>query len=360
MSWFLVYNKCRLLRGFAGLAAASIAHCFIFSASAAAHPGWGIVLDRQGQVYFGDVEQNTIWRINKQGKLEALATGKHSHSLFLAEDGTVFGEHVYYDAAGARWISSIWKLTPDGHVSDVMPPTSSPPKGSGIFMDREGNIYSVYGGASESREAALLKRTPVGEISVFAGGEQGHRDGKGDQARFMDILGMAWGPDGSLYLMDRSCVRRVKPDQTVTTVGGDPLAGVDRGEHPRLLGLAVDGEGNVYAADYDYHCIRRIAQDGGVSTLLSDGFFWSPSGVTVVGDDLYILEHQTESPVAVLGALGVGPYARVRRLSRDGTVTTLATLWGRNTGVGVAVVAAVIVSTVLVWRIRRRRRRSRL
>ena len=345
-----------MIRVLIGSMAVIVAHCVYFSASVEAHPGWGIVRDRQGRVCFGDVEQNTIWRINTDGRVEAIATGRHSHSLFLAEDGTLFGEHVYYDAAGARWISSIWKITPDGQVSDIVPPTSSPPKGSGIFLDREGNIYSVWGGASESNQTLLLRRAPGGEVTTVAGGERGHVDGKGDQARFIDILGMAWGPDGSLYLMDRSCVRRVMMDGTVTTMGGDPLAGVERSEHPRLLGLAVDAAGNVYVADYDYRCVRRMTPDGSVGTVLSSSFFWSPSGVTVVGDDIYVLEHQPESPVAVFGALGVGPYARVRKLSRDGTVTTLAMLWGRNTGVGTGAVFVVVLA-VIAWRLRRRRRR---
>lgn len=330
----------------------------LFAADTFAHPGWGLIVDRKGDIYFGDVETNTIWKLNRERRLEAITTGKHSHSLYLDEAGNLFGEHVYFDEAAAQWISSIWKLTPDGSLTDVVPPTSGPPKGSGVFMDRAGNVYSVQGGASVSDRAELLKRSPDGTVTVLAGGERGHADGKGAEAKFTYAIGMAWGPDGSLYVTDASCVRRVATDGTVTTIGGDPLAGVVRSENPRLLGLAADSHDNVFVADYDYHCVRQITPDGVVNALLNSGFLWSPSGVTVDGDDLYVFENQPESVVGILGALGIGPYARVRRLSADGRVTTIVSLWGRNTAVAVAGAFGLAALLVFGLRLRGRNRRA--
>lgn len=328
----------------------------LFAADAFAHPGWGIIVDRNGEIYFGDVETNTIWKFNRERRLVTIATGKHSHSLYMDEAGNLFGEHVYYHDSGAHWISSIWKLTPDGRLIDVVPPTSGPPKGSGVFMDRAGNIYSVQGGASASDRAELLRRSPDGTVTVLAGGERGHADGKGAEAKFKYAIGMAWGRDGALYVTDASCVRRVASDGTVVTIGGDPLAGAARSENPRLLGLAVDLHENVFVADYDYQCVRRISSDGAVDTLLTSGFFWSPSGVTINGDDLYVFENQPESVVGILGALGIGPYVRIRRLSADGTVTTIVSLWGRNTTVAVAWTFGFAALLVFGFWLRRRRK----
>lgn len=337
----------------------TLAICAVFAGDASAHPGWGILLDREGQIFFSDVQTNTIWKLNREGRLEAIVTHKHSHSLFGDEQGNLFGEHVYYDSAGARWISSIWKLSRDGQLTDVVPPTDSPPRGSGIFLDTTGNIYSVHGGASESERAELLKRSPDGQITVIAGGQRGHADGNGAQAKFNYVIGMVWGADGSLYATDGACARKITMDGTVTTIGGNPLAGVPRSEHPRLLGIAVDLSDNVYVADYDYGCVRQIASDGAVKTLVNSGFYWSPSGVTAVGDDLYVLEHQPESAVAVLAALNIGPYMRVRKLPADGTVTTLATVWGRNTALASVVAIGVLVLAFGGWRLRKRRRAHR-
>ena len=40
---------------------------------AAAHPPWGIAVDRQGRFYFADIDHgNHIWRIEAPGKLDPL------------------------------------------------------------------------------------------------------------------------------------------------------------------------------------------------------------------------------------------------------------------------------------------------
>ncbi len=337
----------------------SLAVCSTVAGEAAAHPGWGILLDREGQIYFGDVQTNTVWRLDSKQRLEAIVIGKHSHSLFMDEAGNLFGEHVYYEAADQQWISNVWKLTPEGQLTDVVPPTGRPPSGSGIFMDRDGNIYSINGGASESERVELLRRSLDGEIAVIAGGQRGYADGSGAQARFNSVIGMAWGPDGSLYVTDAACARKITKDGTVTTIGDNPLAGVPRGEHPRLLGITVDLSENAYVADYDYGCVRQIARDGAVTNLLSSGFYWSPSGVAAEVDDLYVLEHQPENVIALLAALNIGPYMRVRKLAADGTVTTIATVWGRNTVLATAVVIGVLALAIIGWRLRKRRRANR-
>ncbi|HEY7547696.1 MAG TPA: SMP-30/gluconolactonase/LRE family protein, partial [Blastocatellia bacterium] len=331
---------------------------FIFlllESPASAHPGWGIVVDKQNQIYFGDVTSNTIWKITAYGRLEAVASNKHSHSLYIDEAGNLYGEHVYYDQAGNRWISSVWRLAPDGHLLDIVPQTSHPASGSGVLVDREGNVYSVRGGASLSERTELIRRAPDGQITVLAGGERGHADGRGNEAQFRYIVGMAWGPDGSLYVTDASSVRRIMMDQTVTTIGSDPLAGVERSEDPRILGLTVDSAGNVYVADYEHRSIRRIASDGTVTTPVECGLFWSPTGVVANGDDLFILEHYPEAFPGVIMAF-VGPYARVRKLSADGTVTTLITVWGwtETNIIGAAVGAGALIA-LSVW-IRRKQR----
>lgn len=212
----------------------------------------------------------------------------------------------------------------------------------------------------ESERVELLRRSLDGEIVVIAGGQRGHADGNGAQARFNYVIGMAWGPDGSLYVTDAACVRKITKDGTVTTLGDNLLAGVPRSEHPRLLGITVDLLENVYVADYDYGCVRQITRDCAVNNLLTSGFYWSPSGVAVEGDDLYVLEHQPESVIAVLSALNIGPYMRVRKLSADGTATTIATVWGRNTALATAVVIAVLALAIIGWRLRKRRRANRV
>jgi hypothetical protein len=143
-------------------------------------------------------------------------------------------------------------------------------------------------------------------------------------------------------------------DGQISVIGGDPLDGVRATERPRLLGLTVDDANNIFVADYDSRCIRKIAASGQVSEVLNEGFLWSPSGVTAVGSQLYVLEHNPESPMMFLSALSIGPYARVVILGPDGEKTALATLWGKNTSVAALALVVIVTAPFAVRAIRRR------
>ncbi len=64
-------------------------------------------------------------------------------------------------------------------------------------------------------------------------------------------------------------------------------------------------------------------------------------------------------PLVILGDIGLGPYARVRKFSADGAVATIATVWGKNTGTFVLAVLAGGASLFFVFRFRPRNMRHR-
>src|SRR5918992_2930118 len=299
------------------LAIASI--CILLTTKAQAHPAWGIAVDRQGQVYFSDLK--TIWKIDAQGKLSVFRAGGHTHELNIDEAGNVYGEHDF---------SVIWKMTPAGDFSYIQAPTDNPPRGVSIWRDRDGNMYSVEQNNHLRRETLLWRRTPSGNVSVLAGSSYGHADGKGSQAKFSNIVGMAFGPDGSLYLTDSSSVRRVTMDGTVTTLArnvmvenasGNPAGGSS------LFGIAVDAQGKAFVADYGNRRILKIAPNGQMTTLIRTEESWFPTGVAERGGELYILE---ESHTPAYKPIGT----RVRKLFPDGRVTVLATVGGNRVSSG--------------------------
>src|SRR5262245_9032075 len=108
-----------------------------------AHPGWGIRVDSEGEVFFSDVDRNRVWKISRRGTLVSIIKGKHSHDLFLDQGDNLYGEHVYYEAATGRWISSLWQLTAKDRLVELSTPTANPPRGAGILRDATGNIFSV-------------------------------------------------------------------------------------------------------------------------------------------------------------------------------------------------------------------------
>jgi DNA-binding beta-propeller fold protein YncE len=324
--------------------------CVLGASSARAHEGWGIVVNPRGEIYVGDIPANVIWKISKEGKVEKVATGKHSHALVLDSAGNLYGTNPHFTLP----VRTVWRLSPDGQLTDVVPPAENFPLGLQSFiMDELGNMYSVSAPNRETRELLLLKRTPEGEIVSLAGSTKGHADGKGSQAKFLGIDGMAWGPEGDLFITDGPYVRRVTRDGVVTTITGpltDPVWEED------LSGIALDADGHIYAADFAHRRILKITSAGAVSTFLDTGSFWTPTGVTVAPDGVYTLEH-LRLPLGILGELEVGPYLRVRKVSLTSEVTELARVWGRWT-VAAAVAMAVMVGLIVLLVAGRNRKRQ--
>ena len=342
-------------RGFLVIVLAVFAQSLLCVESARAHEGWGIVVDRRGQIYFTDIPTNTIWRITREGKLEAFLSNKHSHALVLGEDGSIYGTEEHHAAAAG----SVWRIAPDGSFSEVFTPIRDFPLNLHPFIiDRDGNVYSTNSISfpNQSDKTTLLKAKPNGEVTILAGGIRGYRDGQGGEAQFSGIDGMAWGTDGSLYITDGLYVRRVAMNGTVTTLGNGALTGQSFGED--LMGLAVSPSGSVYVADYSQRRVLQLLPDGSTRTILETGLLWSPTGVTSVGDELYVLEH-LRMPLVVLGNIGIGPYARIRKISPDSTVQTITTVWGKRTLTFALMLLAIGALFIFIWRFRRRRNLQR-
>lgn len=300
---------------------AIVSICVLLPAKAQAHPAWGIAVDRQGQVYFSDLK--TIWKIDAHGKLSVFRAGdyRHTHEMNIDEAGNVYGEDNF---------SAIWRMTPAGGFSYIIAPANNPPKGISIWRDRDGNMYSVEQNNHLKRETLLLRRTPSGNVSVLAGSSYGHADGKGSQAKFSNIVGIAFGSDGSLYLTDSSSVRKVTMDGTVTTLARNVMVENASGNSAggsSLFGIAVDAQGNAFIADYGNRRILKIAPDGQMSTPIRSEESWFPTGVAERSGELYILE---ESHTPAYKPIGT----RVRKLSPDGKVTVLATVGENRTSSG--------------------------
>jgi len=297
---------------------------------AAAHPAWGIVVDRNNQIYFSDLE--TVWKIDAQGRLTVFrpgVSGRHIHELAIDEGGNLYGADYSYEPATREYINAIWRMTPAGGFSYILQPTKSLPRGMSIRRDRDGNMYSVEQDNHLKRETLLLRRTPDGQVGVLAGSSYGHADGQGGQVKFSSIVGMAFGADGALYVADGSSVRRVTMDGTVKTLA-DGLNAKSLNQNSvegeaqwgSLMGLTVNARGDVYAADHRNRRVLKVTSAGTVSTVAQAEQPWSPTGVALAAnDDLYILEVKLTPPRTIT--------PRVRRLSPDGKITLL-TAAGEN------------------------------
>jgi sugar lactone lactonase YvrE len=304
--------------------AALAAACALGAGAAQAHPAAGIVVDREGRVYFSDLVR--VWRVDARGNLSTFRDGKdlHTHELFIDEAGNVYGTDSRYDPATESDSVAVWRMTPAGEFKYLLAPTADPPRGLGMWRDRAGNTFAWERSDYRKRGAWLVRRSPGGEVTRLAGSDYGHADGRGEKASFGITRFTALGPDGSVYVTDESYVRRVSPDGTVTTVAADIRN--DRADKPEergapayLSGIGVDPQGSVYVADFSGGRVIRIAPDRKTETVFSSERPWTPNGVVWGGGALYVMEFYS--------ATERGPFhTRVRKLSPDGTSTVLATV----------------------------------
>ena len=194
-----------------------------------------------------------------------------------------------------------------------------------LAVDSAGNVY-----VADTGNGALRRITPSGVVTTLAGGSSS-TDVPGSAQWFWRPYGVAVDGTGNVYAADafNNTIVQVTPAGVVTTLAG--LAGQSgsangTGSAARFgfcTGVAVDSTGNVYVADTDNSTIRRITPAGGVTTLA--GLAGSPGSADGTGS---AARFSTPGGVAV-GSTGNIYVAdthncTIRRITPAGVVTTLA------------------------------------
>jgi len=237
--------------------------------------------------------------------------------------------------------------------------TPEPPVGRYANPDELGK-YSRPEGVSDETLARQSPRQGTADftVSTLAGSrDPGHADGPARVARFDGPAAVAVDPDGTLYVADsrNHAIRRISPNGQVSTVAGGPVPGHFGGYAdgpPRAArfcapaGVAVLPDGGVLVADTGNHRLRRIARDGTVSTIAGSATASDGLGQALGGyRDGPALQAQFRFPTGLaVDAEGVIYIAdtgnsRVRRLAK-GVVTTVPTSEG-----GMRAPTAVLVAS---------------
>ncbi len=253
----------------------------------------------------------------------------------LLEDVAGLGCNAQGDlfvAGGER--NLIFKVTADGKLStyagDGEEDSADGPAAQARFdgpedvvVDAEGNVYVAEGGSDRIRAIA-----PDGMVTTIAGGDDGFADGPGAQAQFDGPTGVAVDEDGNVFVADwgNNRVRKIAPDGIVSTLAGNGDKDFVDGPGGQAAfngpyAVAVDGKGDVYVADSGNNRIRRIGRDGVVSTFAGSGRHKTRDGVGVRASFLF----PTDLICRPSGGLLVveAGCAGVRRVDGDGRVTTL-------------------------------------
>jgi len=262
-------------------------------ATAQAHPGVGIVQDSRGNVFFTDTKQ--VWRITPDGKKSVAVPNVHTHELYIDAKDNLYGEHLWYEGdATKKWGHRVWRLNPDGIVSDVIPAREGFLNDYSFVRDRDGNMYW----ADRSKETIIRKRSPDGRIATYAAGG------------FRAVQRMTSMPDGTLFLMDAGNLLRISQGAKVTIVAANlsgqkapPARVAELNYH---MGLWTDGEARAYVAVSAERLVLRVDTDGKATVVARSSAPWSPSGGMLDREgSLWLLEYDSNT-------------VRARRIGRDG------------------------------------------
>ena len=200
----------------------------------------------------------------------------------------------------------------------------------GVGVDAAGNVY-----IADTLNSRIRQLAPGGNIFTLAGNGNASYFGDGGPANRAAVnqpKGLVLDSAGNVYIADTldNVVRKVS-NGTIATLAGSGTAGFSgdggpaasaRLNHPSAV--AVDASGNVFVADTGNNRIRKIDPLGAVSTVAGNGdTTFGGDGGPAAGTGLSGPRGIAVDTAGNLYIADTG-HNRIRRVTRDGTITTIA------------------------------------
>jgi sugar lactone lactonase YvrE len=301
----------------------------IFAATAQrtiAHPGSGIVVDAQGQAYFTDTGEG-VWKLDANGKLKR-TPGSAWH--FMA--GDLEGGFANAPDAFGRWFE---RASPRGSKPAIVLCSDFP-----CAVGQDGNLYfanTMPFFSDNSRPTLIIRRTPAGKQTMATDSAEIQQTRDGSELSLGHVTALAASSDGSIYIMqsppdsDAHAILKLTMAGKLAEFASGFLSSEDGVElEPGVSktycrGLAVASHGDVYVAVNGGRRVVKVTPQGTATTVLQSDKPWSPTGVALLNDEVYVLEY-TDFPPGWNQEDRRGWVPRVRKIGRDGQVVTLATV----------------------------------
>jgi len=272
----------------------------------------GIDVSANGTVYAADFENHVVYKIFESGRVEGVMAGKLGVSGDILASTTNGGQGTdarFYRPFGIcvdrsdniylvdRLNYKVKRLSNNGRVRILAGGSSSgdvvDDNGdnvrfsallSGICVDNAGVVY-----VADTANHKIKKIYPSGRTTSLAGSTAGFANGLGSNAQFNAPFDVAVDAQGVVYVADlnNNRIRKITPDGTVTTLAGQTASGYVNGNgidarFDAPSRLALDPSGRVlYVLDYNNGKVRRIDQDGTVTTFMDYSTSSGPGDITV-------------------------------------------------------------------------------
>ena len=315
--------------------------------SAALAATYSVAVDRTGNVFFADIKNNVVWRLDAATGTLTRVAGSWTAG-FSGDNGPATSAQlnepwgVAVDAAGDLYIADgdnqrIRKVSNGvittvagngtaGFGGDGGPATNAELSGpTGVAVDAGGNLYIA------DMQNSRVRKVSNGVIVTVAGNGSGLPSGDNGPATNAGLSG-PWGvavdSAGNLYVASGNSIREVSSG-VITTVAGNGTPGYSGDNGPATSaqlsipgGVALDSSGDLYIADTGNGRVRKVS-NGVITTVAGNGsiFYNGDSGPATATElsDLQGVAVDSAGNLYIADTYN----QRIRRVS-SGVITTVA------------------------------------
>ncbi len=303
-----------------------------------------VAVDAANNLYISEFEGHRVRRVTPDGKISTIAgTGIAG---FRGDGGLAVNAQIGFpagltvDRAGNLYLADsqnqrIRKIVPGGMISTVVGGTQSEPLLTpvAVAIDNYGNIYAG------DTSGVVHEATPADAwIAVAGTGAPGFSGdgGPASKAQLTAARDVALDLTGDLFIADGIRIREINPQGIISTMAGDGFlrAVGDGGPATNAIlnqpmSVALDRTGNLYIADTGTQRVRMVAPSGVISTLAGTG----AAGFN--GDQIPAASAMLYSPMGLFADVYGDVYIadtynhRIREVAAAGRISTFA---GTGTG----------------------------
>jgi sugar lactone lactonase YvrE len=312
-----------------------------------------VAVDSTGNLYIADSTNRRIRKVSPDGVITTLAgNGTQGYS---GDGGPAVSaqlnvpDGVAVDTEGNLYIADLFnncirKVTPDGVITTVTGNRVRGYRGDGspaasaqlndpcdVAVDSTGNLY-----IADSMNHRIRKVTPDGMITAIVAVTSGSIIGDGGpavSAQLVNPSSVAVDSTGNLFIADsmNDRIRKVTNDGVITTVAGNGTRGY-RGDGGSAVSaqlaspssVDVDSAGTLFIADTLNHCIRKITPGGTITTVAGNGQYgYSGDGGSATAARLFMPMGVAVSSAGNLYIADIGNN-RIRKITPDGVITTVS------------------------------------
>lgn len=283
---------------------------------------WGMTVSANGTIYAADMAENVVYKIYEDGRVNGAVVGKLntpgdvvSSGLYLSDGNTArlrAVNGIAVDSSDNIYVADstnhkVKRLSPSGRCQTLagtgVAGDSCNDEGLkaqfnlpyGVAVDAAGIVYVCDGGNHK-----VKKIWPNGKVTLLAGATGGgFANGNGALAKFSSPSGLCVSKSRKIFVADEGNyrVRQIDEDGNVITLAGFSQGNVDEvgnlARFSQIYDICVDNSGVIWVLDWGNHSIRKVLDNGKVSTFMP----WKDTiglGASCIAADnsgfLYILE----------------------------------------------------------------------